>query len=98
MRYRCQHCGREMDGDGDKTTDNLVSHGVCPACEAMPRADWSANSDRRRRAESETALSAAEDGSFTPGTTLGIDAWRAARSAGASNAEAARAAAEWPGT
>ncbi|SRR5579871_1286177 len=94
MRYRCQHCGRSTDGDGDRTTDNLVSQSVCLACAGMPRASWVANSDRRRRDENDAVVRAGENGSFEPGTAFGMAAWRAARSAGATSAEAARAAAE----
>src|SRR5271166_2675533 len=59
----------------------------------MPRAGWAANSTRRRPDEREAGLRAAEDGSFEPGAAFGMAAWRAARSAGATNTEAARAAA-----
>ncbi len=93
MRYRCHHCGRETGGDGDKTTDNLVSQSVCAACAGMPRAGWAANTGRRRRHEREAARDAGEAGAFAPGTEFDMDAWRAPRSAGASDAEAARAAA-----
>jgi hypothetical protein len=99
MRYRCEHCGHYTDGDGDKSTDNLVSPSVCSFCASLPHAGWAANSRRRRRSERAAALDAVADGSFAPGTFFDVAAWRAAWSAGATNTEAARAAARAvPGT
>jgi hypothetical protein len=93
MRYRCKHCGHYTDSDGDESTDNLLVPSVCPSCATLPRSGWAANSRRRRRNERAAAVNAVADGPFAPGTVLDMNAWRAACSAGVTDAEAARAAA-----
>jgi hypothetical protein len=94
MRYRCEYCGHQTDSDGDQSTNNTISQRVCPACQRMPQADWAANSLQRRQDERASALDGLANGSFAPGTVIDMDAWRAARSAGATSAEATQAAAE----
>jgi hypothetical protein len=93
MRYRCEHCGHDRNGDGDESTDNLVTPSVCPFCASLPHAGWAANSRRRRRSERSLAQGAVADGLFAWGTFFDMGAWRAAWAAGATNTEAARAAA-----